>query len=516
MRTATLFAAFGFALALASSIPACVGDEPGPAATGDDGGTPDGTTTPPDGSGLTANGLACKADADCSSGHCTDGVCCETACNGVCESCALPDGPGKCLPIPNGTDPDHECLPAPLPDAGAPPPADAGDGGATDGSEAGATDAASDTGPAYNFPDGGITYDDSKCAGSCNGKRACSFPDATKQCGTQFCNTSSQAAGLDCDGKGHCGISTTNCSDYTCTGTSCGTSCTSHAQCLSTDFCNISGATGTCVPKRGLGVTCGNSTECASGFCVQQVCCNSECNSIVGATCTQSGSVGNCKCSVDCGTGSCVLWYKDGDLDTYGDPNTANAKVGCDNQSPPSGYVTNNTDCDDTNNNVHPNQTGWFTTPRANNTYDYNCDGTDTEQYTTSYPGASCHFCPAPPAPGTTCPAFQPTCGTSTYCSGSGEAAYLQCQYACGSSGIFCLNPPCPESANCVGSAGVRFCLVGTDCTNETLRQGWTDPGGAPGCGKYGSYFKCGYGDSSCTTTGNITGTSVISQQACH
>lgn len=43
-------------------------------------------------------------------------------------------------------------------------------------------------------------------------------------------------------------------------------------------------------------------------------------------------------------------------------------------------------DCNDNNANVHPGQTAYFTTPTltdlGSNTYDYNCDGTQTKQYT--------------------------------------------------------------------------------------------------------------------------------------
>src|SRR5262245_66072472 len=40
------------------------------------------------------NGEACSIDSDCRSGHCADGVCCNTACTGSCFTC---DG-GTCGP----------------------------------------------------------------------------------------------------------------------------------------------------------------------------------------------------------------------------------------------------------------------------------------------------------------------------------------------------------------------------------------------------------------------------------
>lgn len=54
-------------------------------------------------------GHACTSDDECGSGFCTDGVCCETACDGSCESCAGPGSKGICLPHEAGTDPEQEC-----------------------------------------------------------------------------------------------------------------------------------------------------------------------------------------------------------------------------------------------------------------------------------------------------------------------------------------------------------------------------------------------------------------------
>ena len=41
----------------------------------------------------------CTRDDECSSGHCADGVCCNTACDGQCEACDLPDARGVCVPV---------------------------------------------------------------------------------------------------------------------------------------------------------------------------------------------------------------------------------------------------------------------------------------------------------------------------------------------------------------------------------------------------------------------------------
>lgn len=69
------------------------------------GGTPPGT--PPPGR---SNGEACSIGTECVTGHCVDGVCCESDCRMACRSCALPDAKGLCRPVPGETpDPRGMC-----------------------------------------------------------------------------------------------------------------------------------------------------------------------------------------------------------------------------------------------------------------------------------------------------------------------------------------------------------------------------------------------------------------------
>jgi hypothetical protein len=51
----------------------------------------------------------CTKGADCATGHCVDGVCCDVACDQSCFSCVLPSAPGKCSPEPAGVDLRGEC-----------------------------------------------------------------------------------------------------------------------------------------------------------------------------------------------------------------------------------------------------------------------------------------------------------------------------------------------------------------------------------------------------------------------
>jgi hypothetical protein len=43
------------------------------------------------------NGESCSADDACSSGHCVDGVYCDSACSGACMVCDEPDNLGRCI-----------------------------------------------------------------------------------------------------------------------------------------------------------------------------------------------------------------------------------------------------------------------------------------------------------------------------------------------------------------------------------------------------------------------------------
>jgi hypothetical protein len=446
-----------------------------------------------------ANGAACSMRRECASGFCTEGVCCESACQGVCETCALSSTPGRCTAIPDKTDPRMQCSMAPRPDAG-PIRHDAGDigdaaqvgdraeDGPTDGtlqeaSHAGFEDSGPDAG--FNAPEGGISTTPAACAGWCNGQRACSFPDRTTTCGNAFCNTHGQTGRFACDGTGQCGLDLEDCTAYACEGLACKTSCATQSDCLSGYFCN---GQATCQRQKGDGVPCGLPTECQSGYCVNggsggSVCCSSACDpsTIPGATCIATGHVGECQCSVNCGdAGACRLFYRDADGDSYGDSNTASAVVGCSNASPPSGYVADNTDCDDKDANAHPGQTAYYGGPSlGTGTYDYNCDG-KIEKQTPEYPGGSCAYC------GSSGGTFL-NCAASATCSSTGAQSGFGCGLVSGGCSPLCL----------------LYCGTFSD-------TGFTS---AISCGAVGTLTICG----TCSASGSSPSSSSGSQQQlCH
>ena len=72
-----------------------------------------GASLPPD-SGTPApfaDGTACSVSGQCSSTHCVDGHCCNSACGGSCESCNQASSQGTCKPLPVGRQGSPSCGP---------------------------------------------------------------------------------------------------------------------------------------------------------------------------------------------------------------------------------------------------------------------------------------------------------------------------------------------------------------------------------------------------------------------
>jgi len=153
----------------------------------------------------------------------------------------------------------------------------------------------------------------------------------------------------------------------------------------------------------------------------------------------------NCNTDVD---EVAPTWYIDCDDDGFAESTDA-SRTGC--EEPPSsatgcggGWTTvrpvdmASTDCNDANDDVFPGQTSYFTDdiPGETGNYDYNCDGSESRQYSCASPSRTCT-------------------SSRGSCSGSG----FHCTYSCGSDpdpGEFCLLldfPRCGETedyVNCV------------------------------------------------------------------
>ena len=182
-------------------------------------------------SGKKKNGQSCTAVADCESGFCADGVCCESACTGACRSCGLPTNLGQCINVASGSsDPRKMCS-----DKGK---ATCGTNGLCDG------------------------------AGSCQ-----KYPTGT-DCATEICASGAYTPGSTCNAAGQCvPPASRTCNPYICNGSKCFTTCTKDAQCVAGKFC-VNGSCG----QKDPGSDCNSAADCKSGFCAQGVCCNTACN----------------------------------------------------------------------------------------------------------------------------------------------------------------------------------------------------------------------------------------------
>jgi hypothetical protein len=236
-----------------------------------------------------ANGDSCFSNVQCASGHCVDGFCCNSTCIGPCQACNVAGSQGVCTPQPEGTDPEGGC-------------------GSYYCDGAGACDTRCNIlavcGPdckpdhycnnrlglcAASKTEGGSCKEDCECLSghcadgvccntACDGPcEACNLTDHVGTCSAHAPQT---------DPEGDCG-------PYNCNGArACETSCSGGAcsqDCSVNNYCNGS----SCASKRSLGASCNDTCQCASGYCVDGVCCNTTCAGGCQA-CNLAGSVGTC------------------------------------------------------------------------------------------------------------------------------------------------------------------------------------------------------------------------------
>ncbi len=197
-------------------------------------------------------GGACARNAECSSGFCVDGVCCDTPCSEACVACtAAKKGSGvdgACGPVAEDTDPDDDCAP--------------------------------DPGYPTSCKDDGL----------CDGAGHCRvYAKAGVTCGAPTC-LDGKVTARACNGAGGCDATATACAPYACDATACKASCASDGDCAGDAFCS----SGVCVAKGRNGDACAAAKECTSGFCADGVCCDAACT-------------GQCEaCNVPASEGTCI------------------------------------------------------------------------------------------------------------------------------------------------------------------------------------------------------------------
>ena len=84
----------------------------------------------------------------------------------------------------------------------------------------------------------------------------------------------------------------------------------------------------------------------------------------------------------------CTTYLVDADGDGFG-PAGGPTECWCEPTAPFTAPNSPPYDCDDNNANAFPGQTQWFTSPRANGTYDYNCNGSEERRWTQI---STCYF----------------------------------------------------------------------------------------------------------------------------
>lgn len=189
-----------------------------------------GIVAPP---GSVETGQPCAVNGDCGSTFCVDGVCCATACDGICMACAASytgKDNGTCAPTNGGMDPRDDCQ--------------------------------------------SVAPETCGNDGWCDGTGACRKFGSNQICAESSCQGSMFVATRTCDGAGTCATAhATDCGTSPCALTGCAAPCAVGADCGPNAFCDA----GTCKVKKTSGDSCNGATECVSGFCVDGVCCETAC-----------------------------------------------------------------------------------------------------------------------------------------------------------------------------------------------------------------------------------------------
>jgi hypothetical protein len=211
-----------------------------------------------------AGGAACTTDAQCGSGFCTDGVCCDARCDAQCEACNEPGKAGTCSPV-----------------VGAPR-------GARPACEAGGDTCKS------------ASCDGSKARGSCVGR-----PGSETVCAAGSCSGTEATPEGRCDGAGGCVVAAkTSCAPYVCGANACKTACDTKADCAAGHRCQAK----VCVREAETTCATDGATSIRTADGQATPCAPYRCDDATGgcrATCTKSDDCVEATC--DLAAGRCVV-----------------------------------------------------------------------------------------------------------------------------------------------------------------------------------------------------------------
>jgi hypothetical protein len=239
---------------------------------------------------------------------CKDGYCCDTPCDGECESCALLGSEGICTAFPKDEDPENDCGPCSVCNGASPKPACVavvlGDDAKNDCGPCRYCNGKEDDVDCIPSAYGEDPFDDceasleSTCgtSGVCDGQGGCALYSTDTACKDVVCADLEKESGQTtyrCDGKGECKESFRICGGYLCEMevNRCLRDCETSVDCAPGFSCDQFA----CVidePKDD-GEACLEGDECASGVCADDVCCDKGCDGDCVA-CDLIGNEGVC------------------------------------------------------------------------------------------------------------------------------------------------------------------------------------------------------------------------------
>jgi hypothetical protein len=317
-------------------------------------------------------GHTCTSFSDCASGHCADGVCCNTDCNGTCQQCNLAGKLGTCSPTPNGIEDPPTCMSDDLN-----PRACDGSGVCAAGKRTTGKPCTAGVQCTSGYCVDGFCCN-SSCANTCytcgkaGSEGSCTVisvgaqdHSATAPCDgpMQYCSGSGTCSTNKKPNGGLCPNGATDCGSGFCIdGVCCATACTGNCQ-----SCAVPGSEGSCVfsrageqdtnattpctgagmfcdgtgvcqsGKKANGATCSAAADCGSNYCVDGVCCEEACT----GTCYTCAASGNGKCT------GVIAGSTDSNATTKCEaPNFCTALHECTSGLKPNGATcTNDSDC---------------------------------------------------------------------------------------------------------------------------------------------------------------------------
>lgn len=187
-------------------------------------------------------GNACTNDVECASAHCVDGVCCDSACDGQCEACDVSGKFGTCTPVD----------------------------GAPHGTRAGCES-------------GGGACGAKTCAGAIDAKSCAGFLAVDGECAPPSCTGSTYVGASGCTAGSCVAPAAIACAPYACDEAGCRSACSKNEDCAEGNVCSEN----QCIPAR---MTCtsdktqavakdGTTTSCLPYLCISTGECGTRCAS---------------------------------------------------------------------------------------------------------------------------------------------------------------------------------------------------------------------------------------------